>query len=166
LIPLLFVSCITEQLEESPVEGYFQVEYINYAWAYNHSGFTVTPQGEILSFDKTTTWTFAENGVILTDSLNKNLDASVKLDTLIGQGEMEIYKKLAVDAVSGKLSEPIQVGADMGACLWKIIIPEKENALHYREILLNQTGDFEKHNLAPEAEIITAWLTRLRDDLF
>ena len=72
LIPLFDASCETEQIEESPVEGYFQFEYINYAWGYNHSGFTVTPAGEILSFDKTTPWAFADNGVILADSLKKD----------------------------------------------------------------------------------------------
>jgi hypothetical protein len=165
-IPLFQASCKRESLEISLVDAYFQYEYVNYAWGFNHSGYTITPGGEVFAFSTSTPWVFAENGVISFESLYKNLNASVKADTLLSKVELDLYKKLAASAKSGKLSDPVSRGADMGAILCKIIVPEENDPLNFREIILTQTGDFEMHNLAPEAATIAAWLIRLKDELF
>ena len=166
LLPFFQASCEKEQIENSPVDGYFQFEYVNYAWGFNHSGFTITPKGEVFSFSKTTPWIFAENEVISFESFQKNLAASFKIDTIISNTELDLYKKLAASALSGNLSDSLQVGADMGATICKMIIPDNDNKSNYREYILTQTGDWEKHNLAPEAATIANWLTKLNNELF
>ena len=50
-------------------------------------------------------------------------------------------------------------GADMGANICKIIVPDSINS--YREVILSHSGDVEFHNLATEASVIAAWLTKM-----
>jgi hypothetical protein len=60
------------------------------------------------------------------------------------------------------MSEPVQRGADMGAIICKIIIPEPSDPKNiWHEVILAKTGDIEQHNLAPEATVIAQWLTNL-----
>lgn len=161
-ISLVGVSCEEKQLDEKLTGCYFQCEYVNYAWGFSHSGFTITPAGEIFTFDKLTPWTFAENGKLTFSSLQKNIDASVKRDTLISEADIELYTQLAGFAKSGKLSEPVSRGADIGEHIYKMIIPDSGSKDGYQEVLLTQEGDFDQYNLSPEAAVIAEWLVNLR----
>jgi hypothetical protein len=165
LISLLQASCTNESIEINPLEAYFQYESVNYTWGFSHNGFTIKPTGEILMFEKSTPWTFAENNLISKESFLKNLNASTNKDTLIDSSEIDLYNKLAAYAATGKLSDPVNRGADMGAAIRKIIIPDKDNPLNYREILLTQTGDIEIHNMTPQALAITDWLNKIKEEL-
>jgi len=163
MLPLLFVSCDEKQLNETLVGCYFQYEYVNYAWGFSHSGFTITPDGEVFSFDKSTPWAFADNNKLTLLDLRKNIAASVKVDTLITKTDIEHYTQLAFLAMSGKLSDTVSRGADMGERICKIIVPDASDLQNgYREIILTEDGDFERHNLSPDAVTIAEWLSKLR----
>ena len=165
LTSLLLGSCITAPFEisVSKVDCYFQYESINYAWGFSHGGFTITPTGEMYTFDKTTPWIFAENNQISLTALQNNIKASVKKDTLIKATDLEYYQHLALSAIDGNMSKPVNRGNDMGSAICKIIIPDLSNSPNsYREVILTQTGDIEFHNLAPQAAVIAAWLLEMR----
>ena len=162
LVHSLLISCETAQNEEKTVAYYFQYEYVNHAWGFSHSGFTITPSGAVYSFSTSTSWVFASGDKISSGDLLKNISASVKADTLIPKSDIAYYQHLAEAAISGKMSEPAQRGADMGAIICKIIIPDTtdpQNICH--EVILAKTGDLEQHNLTPEAAVIAHWLTNL-----
>ena len=162
LTPLFAVSCLESQYEVivSRADCYFQYEYVNYAWGFNHYGFTITPTGEMYTFDKTTPWVFAENNQLSLAALRNNIKASVKKDTLIGFTELDYSQHLVLLAMAGKMSDTIRRGADMGETICKIIVPDPTyHPAGYREVILSQTGDTEFHNLAPQAALLAAWLT-------
>lgn len=157
-----FSSC-NEKLPEIKQEGcYFQYEYVNYAWGFSHSGFTITPSGEVYTFDKNTIWVFAQKDRLSISDLQKNIAASVKVDTLIIKSDIDRYQQLALSAMSGTLSKAVSQGADMGGISCKIIVPDSSDPQNsYREVLLTVSGDFEQHNLAPEAAVIADWLSKM-----
>ncbi|MEI6677001.1 MAG: hypothetical protein WCL21_00255 [Mariniphaga sp.] len=162
LVHSLLISCETTQNEEKTAAYYFQYEYVNYAWGFGHSGFTITPLGAVYSFSKSTPWVFASGDKISSADFLKNISASVKADTLIPLADIAHYQHLAAAAISAKMSEPVQRGADMGAIICKIIIPDTTDPQNIcREVILTKTGDLEQHNLAPEATVIAQWLTNL-----
>jgi len=163
LFQLFFVNCNDKQLEEKVADYYYQYEYVNHAWGFNHSGFTISPAGEVFSFDKTTPWMFAENNKLSNADLKKNIAASVKVDTLINRSELDIYNQLAFAAKSGKLSEPVQRGADMGEIICKIFVPDNTDPQNsFNEVILTKNGDFDQYNLAPESAVIAEWLSKLK----
>jgi hypothetical protein len=160
---LILASCNEKQLNETPPGCYFQYEYVNYAWGYQHSGFTVTPVGEVYKFDASTPWVFADNERLSLSDLKKNIEASVKVDTIINAVEIDRYQQLAVFAMSGKISDPISRGADLGEFICKIVVPDTSDPHNgYREVILTENGDFDRHNLSPEAAVIAEWLSRYR----
>lgn len=165
LTPWLLVACqvpMSNIIEPQQVDCYFQYEYVNHAWGFNHGGFTITPAGEVYTFDKTTPWTFADNNLIPISAFKNNISASAKRDTLISHSEVVHYQQLAFIAIIGKMSTPEQQGADMGGLVCKIIVPDTTSTNNYREIILSQTGDIEFHNLSPEAGLIKDWLAKIR----
>ena len=165
LLTTILGSCITAPFEISfnKVDCYFQYEYINYAWGFNHSGFTVTPSGEMYTFDKTTSWVFASDNQLSLSALQGNIKASARKDTLIKSADMEYYQHLALSAMAGAMSDPVRQGADMGLAICKILVPDPATSpTTYHEVILTQTGDTEIHNLAPEAGLIAAWLIKIR----
>lgn len=163
LVPIFLTSC-TEKMYEMTQEGcFFQYEYVNYAWGFSHSGFTITPSGEVYTFDKNTAWVFAQKDRLSMADLKKNIAASVKADTLIAKTDIDRYQQLALSAMSGTLSTAVSQGADMGGFICKIIVPDSSDPQNtYREVILTESGDFEQHNLAPEATIIAGWLIKLQ----
>ena len=162
-LPLILASCEEKFPKEKITEYYFQREYVNYAWGFSHSGFTITPSGEVYTFDKTTPWVFADHGKMTFASLRKNIAASVKADTLINKSEIESYQRLLSASLSGKLSEPASRGADMGETICKVIVIDSTDPSGgYHEVILTEDGDIEQHNLAPEASVIADWLTQLK----
>ena len=162
LVCLLAVSCTEKRIETTATGSYFQYEYVNYAWSYNHGGFTVTPSGEIYKFNTTTSWVFAKNGKLSSDDLLKNIAASSKVDTLVNNSDIVYYQQLANLAKTGTLSEAVMQGADMGAMFCKVFVPSNSDPLEvYDEVILRQNGDTEMHNLTPESALIANWLTNI-----
>ncbi|MCX6240129.1 MAG: hypothetical protein NTY07_21745 [Bacteroidia bacterium] len=163
LVLLFLVFCNKKPLEDQKVNCYFQCEYVNFAWAYNHSGFTITPDGEVFSFNTSTPWEFADNDKRTLTALRKNIEASVKIDTVINRTDIDLYQQLAYIALTGKLSEPVSGGADQGELFFKIIVPYTTNPqIGYHEVILTENGDFRRYNLSPEAAVISEWLSKLR----
>ena len=161
LAQCLLFACqepVGKVLEPKQVNSYFLYEYLNHAWGYSHGGIIINPAGEIYSFDKTTPWIFATNNLLSLKEINSNISASIKKDTLIHSADIAKYQQLAYVAMNGKMIEPTMRGADMGAILCKILVPETGSANTFREIILSQNGDIEFHNLTPEAAQISDWL--------
>ena len=165
LVSLMTSSCtdkLTDNTGSTDRNYYFQYEYSNYAWGSNHSGFTVTPSGEVYKFNTTTSWVFAQNGKISSTDLLKNISLSIKADMLISKTEMQSYFALASIAKTGALSTPVSRGADMGAMVCKVFVPNDSDPQKvYDELILSQTGDSEMHNLKQEAAVLADWLTSL-----
>ena len=165
LTSLLLGSCYSTPFEIpiNKVDCYFKYESVNYAWGFSHGGFIITPSGEMYTFDKTTPWVFSDNNLISLTTLQNNIKASVKMDTLIPATDLEYYQHLALSALNGNMSKPVNRGNDMGGAGCSVIVPDPSNPPNgYREVILTQTGDIEFHNLAPQAAVIAAWLLKMR----
>jgi hypothetical protein len=64
-----------------------------------------------------------------------------------------------LQAREGALSDRTRRGADMGAIVRRCYLPDGAGV--YREVLLRQTGDWERHNTSPAAVELSAWLDSL-----
>ena len=166
LVPILLLgSCQKTELEIRPDQvAYFEYEYVNHAWGYQHNGWIVDKTGKILGYNLPDSWTFPDSaGYISEPDLEKNLS---KTDTLynyqISTTELTHKIKLIPGAAKGKLSERKNVMFDAGGWGFSCYIWDK-NKHKYRKILLETKGDWEQYNQSPGALSLVTWLKGINE---
>jgi len=136
-ILLIQISCKKDS-NEIATGIYFQSEYSNYAWVFTHAGYTITPRGEVYIFNTMTPWSYERNDQISVDSLQKNINASIKFDTLISKAEINQYDNLTASAIRGTLSNEVYAGNDIGEMVCKVLVPDNSNPSIYHVYILTQ----------------------------
>lgn len=149
-----------------PVEQkvYFQSEYINYAWGYQHSGFFVDVEGNVLVYDKPEGWNFHDENMILTaDQLIANLGKCSFSGVSIPVNELQRYASYIPNIASSKLTSPRQEGADMGT--FQITCYQLMDNGKYKAHLISQEGDFTRENLNFYSKRTAAWIKEIGSSL-
>jgi hypothetical protein len=144
----------------------FQIEYINYAWGYQHSGIMIDSAGNVGYFKFPENWNSPDTlGYITEAEMNdnfkqlKDINFSVSRDTLIS------YYKLVETASKGKLSDPYNRMFDAGTTVYSgyLYYPTIKK---YKQVLIKQWGDWSIDNQSPEADEIFRWLKSVYDDAY
>jgi hypothetical protein len=145
----------------------FQYSYINYAWFFQHEGFFIDNEGQILTYSRSSNihpypdnWHFPdENNRITEAEMNENL-----LQTEISEKKIDkaILQKYARKLSSIKENAYIeyQNSYDAGASV-PVCYLYDEYTKTYKEILLSQYGDFVSINKDKTAKEIDEWLTAI-----
>ena len=139
----------------------FQVDYINHAWGFQHSGFFVDSTGIVKSYDLPASWNYPDpDGLIAESELHDNLDKAIKDECSVDKVEIFRYLNMLDKAQSGTITDPVNVAADAGVTsyLGYIYDPARNR---YKQILLRQNGDFEVTNTSKEASKIYEWLLQI-----
>ena len=170
LIPVslfLLGSCEKSDLQIKPNQvAYFEYEYINYAWGYQHAGWIIDNSGKVLGYNLPDAWTFPDSaGFISETDLEMNLSQT---DTVynhqISTLELDQQINLIPGAAKGKLSEKKSIMADAGGWGYWCYIWDNERD-KYKKVLLDQKGDLEQTNLSAEAHILVSWLKQVSEKL-
>ncbi len=169
LLILFFTGCNGKaelyEVSETGQKVYFQYEYINHAWGYQHYGWLVDSSGNVHCYDKPEDW-------ILTDSLrqisgtdlNRNLLSADSVCYTLDEEVLESKIKLIEAASRGKISEPVHEMYDAGVGIyWAFIYNSKDDV--YKKILLKQAGDFRIDNSSPEARTLYEWLESVNSSI-
>jgi hypothetical protein len=169
IILFLFMSCNDKSVDTNKKEikqkVFYQYEYINYAWGYNHSGWFVDSTGEVFCFNKPENWLdFDSTGTIKAEDLDRNLfNINAKCYT-IDKTELAAKKNLIDSAVVGFITKPEMVMADAGTSSYYCLVYDSKTNT-YKRTLLNQWGDYQMTNTAPAAKELFEWLSRINDKI-
>jgi hypothetical protein len=164
LIILLLSGCTKDKdsLSVHNQEIFFQSDYINYAWGYQHSGWMIDSSGNVRGYNLPKDWTFADsNGIIDEIDMKKNIE---QLDTLFSRIDKSILRKYIekiCDASKGDLTVPKSVMADAGSTIYSAFIFDQASK-KYQQVILKQTGDLFIDNKSPEANEIYNWMINLK----
>ena len=160
---LLFFSCISKDDDYGIDEGdvYFQVEYVNHAWGYQHHGFIIDQQGNLYDFEKPEGWIFAEEGISPRD-FRSNLNKAEKEPNAVPATEVKQMEPKALLAKTGELTEPENQMYDAGTTVFAVFIFDKNtNKLKKYDLLWE--GDLFRENTSQAAKDIAAWLKGIRN---
>ena len=139
----------------------FQVDYINHAWGYRHSGFFVDSTGMVKSYDLPGSWNSPDSyGFIPESELHENLDKAIKGECSVDKDEILTNLNLLYKAQKGTITDPVNVAADAGTTSYYGYIYDPSGD-RYKQILLRQNGDFEVKNTSREALKIYKWLEQI-----
>ena len=166
VIAVLFAASCTKNHEDVLLQNetiYFQYEYVNYAWSYQHHGFIIDQQGNIYDYDQPENWTWTEHNQISATDFESNLSqAEVRLSQLSGS-DLTRMKVMALQAKQGELTEHKTVMADAGAEIYAIYMAQ-EGEQTLTKYLLQQRGDLYQKNKSSASDEITEWLIGIRGE--
>lgn len=164
---VLYISTILTScniVENDTVENgqniLFEVQYINFAWGYQHSGFYINKKGEVFNYKydaNSAVWKpNKDNYYTEEELLNKYKPNNTLVDT-IDKCIIFNKKKLIPQAMQSNYSDTTQIGADQGTtsyiCYYYNSIKNK-----YLEIVLEQDGDWNYKKESLEADSLINWL--------
>ena len=136
----------------------FQVEYVNHAWGYAHSGIVIDSAGKVGYFRLPGNWHSPDSlGYICESDMDDNYrQLNVVQRTVTKEGLLKYYGMLP-DASQGKLSKPYNRMFDAGVTVYSgfLYLPSLKK---YKQVLIKQWGDWQIDNYSQEAEEIFKWL--------
>jgi hypothetical protein len=161
LIVLLLFGCNKEKYDSIP-HGYYTVEYMNFAWGFQHTGWIIDSEGNVMSFDLPSNWNREDSlGYISEADLIDNLSqCNEKIDKVTSR-RLYLNNKLIDGAANGTFSERENTSNDAGGMEFSCYQFDQELNL-YKKVTLNVEGDWSYHNESEEAEKITKWMKKIK----
>jgi hypothetical protein len=143
----------------------FQVEYVNYAWGYQHTGFIIDNTGSVYTYNNPDGWNFPVSDRELgNDEIAENLSKCTLSEYKVPVSELRKYssyiKNISQSAVSGIKN----AGNDMGTLEYTCYLASPVSGQH-RGYLIKMEGDFTCENLNFYSKKITSWLDGISKDI-
>ena len=156
---LALVSC--EDCEYDPPEKqpvYFEYNYINYAWGYQHHGWLIDGDGFVRYFESPDSFRTADSSGFMTlDELEYNLAQTDSIIEQVDPEELQGYIDCISGAAKGEIGKSTNIAADAGTSVLTCYRYDEGRDL-YQQVFLAQSGDWEQFNLSAEAEKLVTWL--------
>jgi hypothetical protein len=136
----------------------FQLEYVNYAWGYQHNGFIIDNEGNVLSYNNPDDWNFPDKDLSINESkIAENIGKCNPTTIKIPNEELQKYINYIKNIASSKVTAEKNVAADAGS-LEFICYQFSENSGMYKGYLIKKEGDFTCENLNFYSKKVAAWM--------
>ena len=143
----------------------FQLDYINYAWGYQHKGYLIDRDGNILTYNNPENWNFPNNDFGLTEQqVIENIASCIHAGSKISKEELQKYSGYINNIASTKITALKNVAADAGT-LEYICYQYSENSGMYKGTLIKKEGDFTCENLNFYSKKITTWMKGINNSI-
>lgn len=159
LLAILLGACEEIQCDgpgDQPV--YFEYNYINHAWGFQHNGWLIDGEGYRRYFNLPEGYRVPDStGYLSLANLEYNLEQADSIIDRVDGEELEMYLDYIPGAAYGEIGKSEIIAADAGASVLSCYLydPIKDA---YRYVFLAQSGDLEQFNLSEEAEVLVDWL--------
>jgi hypothetical protein len=165
LLVLLFTGCKKNYVISEKQKILFQFEYVNYAWGYQHKGFLIDCDGNVLTYENPESWNFQDNNHDISEiQVSENLSRCRLSGKKIPKEELQKYTNYIKNIASTKITAMKNVAADAGSYEY-ICYQYSESSETYRGYLIKMEGDFTCENLNYYSKKVAAWLKELNRSL-
>lgn len=135
----------------------FQLDYVNYAWGYQHNGFMIDGEGNIYTYENPEKWNFPDATLVLTgDQISENMQFSIKSGKKIPLEELAKYSSYIENISLGKISGLKNTGNDAGTI--QFICYKMSGDGRYKGTLIRMEGDFTCENLNFYSRKVVTWM--------
>jgi hypothetical protein len=140
----------------------FQFEYINYAWGYQHNGFLIDIEGNVLKYNNPEDWNFPDNDFNLSESqVAENLSKCVLTNKKISGEELQKFINYIDNIASSKVTALKNVAADAGSSEF-LCYQFSEKSGTYKGHLIKMEGDFTCENLNFYSKKVVLWMKDIK----
>ena len=158
LLVLIITGCKKDYIISDRQAILFQFEYINYAWGYQHNGFIIDNEGEIMTYNNPEDWNFPDNDFRISESeVAKNIKNCHQTGKKIPKEELQKYSNYIKNISSSKVTALKNVAADAGTSDF-ICYQFSESTGTYKGYLIKKEGDFTCENLNFYSKKVAAWM--------
>jgi hypothetical protein len=143
----------------------FQLDYINYAWGYQHNGYIIDYEGNVLTYNNPETWNFSDNDLSISeDQVAENLAMCKPSGKIIPKAELLKYANYIKNISSSKVTAMKNVAADAGS-LEFICYQYSESSGVYKGYLIKMEGDFTCENLNFYSKKTIIWMRNINNSI-
>jgi hypothetical protein len=162
---LMLAGCRKHGYTNENNEILFQFEYINYAWGYQHTGFIIDNQGNVLTYNNPEGWNFADKDLTLTgEQVSQNISLCTHSGKKINESELRKYSGYIKNISSSQVTAMKNVAADTGSTEY-ICYLYSGNTGTYKKYLIKMEGDFTCENLNFYSKKVANWLKDINSSL-
>ena len=162
-LALLISGCKKNTVINEKQAILFQVDYVNYAWGYQHNGILIDNLGNVLSYKNPQYWNFQDEQLNITDTqVRDNMSNCLNSGKRIPADELKKYSGYIKNISSSKVTAPKNVAADAGTMEF-ICYQYSEHSGTYKGTLIKKEGDFKCENLNFYSKKVSVWLKNIYD---
>lgn len=165
IIVFLLPGCKKEYNISDSQTILFQFDYINHAWGYQHYGFIIDNEGNILKYNSPEGWNFPDNDLMINENkVYENLNKCLFADKNISTDELQKYTNYIENISSSKITALKNVAADAGTAEF-ICYKYSENSGTYKGYLIKMEGDFSCENLNFYSKKVVVWMKDIGNNI-
>jgi hypothetical protein len=143
----------------------FQLDYLNYSWGYQHKGFFIDYEGNVLTYNNPQVWNFPDKDLTISKSqVEENIAICTRSGMRIPEAEFHKYTHYVKNIASSKVTAIKNVAADAGS-LQFICYQLSENTGVYKGHLIKMEGDFTCENLNFFSKKTAVWMKDINNTL-
>ena len=144
----------------------FQFEYINYAWGYQHTGYFIDKEGNVLTYHNPQEWNFPDNDLLLSDKLFAENIARCSLSSMkISKEELQKYSNYIKNISSSKVTALKNIAADAGSSEF-ICFQMSEKTGQYKGYVIKMEGNFTCENLNFFSKKVVSWMKGISRSIY
>jgi hypothetical protein len=165
LITVFISGCEKVYVVSKGQEILFQQEYVNYTWGFQHNGFIIDIEGNILTFENPDKWNYPDKDGKLTEQQIKENIASCTLTGMkISKTDLQKYINYIDNISSSKVTAPKINGADMGSLVY-YCFQFSGNSSTYKATKIKMEGDYQCENLNFYSKKVVHWMKKINASL-
>jgi hypothetical protein len=143
----------------------FEFEYVNYAWNYEHYGFLIDNEGNILTYNNPEIWNFPDRELrISEDQVTENLLMCTNSGIRIPKSELQKYANHIQNISSSKVSALKNAADDSGSAEY-ICYQYSESTGMYKGTIIKMEGDFTCENLNFFSKKVVEWMKNISNNI-
>lgn len=139
----------------------FEYQYVNYAWNYQHYGFIIDNEGNVLYYKNPEEWNFPDRELRINENqVAENLSFCTHTGIIIPKSDLEKYSNHIKNIASSKISAMKNAADDAGSSEY-ICYQYSESTGMYKGTLIKMEGDFTCENLNFFSRKVTDWMKNI-----
>jgi len=165
LLTVILTGCKKNMVINDRQAVIFEFEYVNYAWNYQHYGFLIDSEGNVLTYNNPETWNFPDRELrISEDQVAENLSMCTHSGIRIPKSELQKYSNHIKNIASSKVSALKNAADDAGSSEY-ICYQYSESSGMYKGTIIKMEGDFTCENLNFFSKKVTEWLKNINNSI-
>jgi hypothetical protein len=164
-LPLILSGCRKGTVVSNDQAIFFQFDYVNYAWGYQHHGFIIDASGNVLVYENPEKWNFPDTDYNLSsEQVMENIAVCKPSGTKVSDEELKKYAGYINNIASSKVTALKNVAEDAGSSEFICYRYSAENSM-YKGSLIKMEGDFTCENLNFYSKKVVAWMEQINRNI-